>query len=99
MGNRQPIHRHNNAMKPIEKQAKPVVLSAGIEPARPYGQQILSLARLPIPPREPLSTPHSIDSARDKRLSGNVPTHPRDQRANLICRCFIARPIRRAQHQ
>lgn len=24
---------------------------AGLEPARPYGQQILSLQRLPIPPR------------------------------------------------
>ena len=27
-----------------------MVPGAGIEPARPYGQQILSLLRLPIPP-------------------------------------------------
>ncbi len=28
-----------------------MVRAAGLEPARPYGQQILSLARLPISPR------------------------------------------------
>ncbi len=27
-----------------------MVPRAGVEPARPYGQQILSLLRLPIPP-------------------------------------------------
>ena len=29
-----------------------MVLAAGIEPALDYSKQILSLARLPIPPRE-----------------------------------------------
>lgn len=30
-----------------------VVPAEGVEPTRPYGHQILSLARLPIPPRRP----------------------------------------------
>lgn len=31
-----------------------LVRQAGLEPARPCGQQILSLQRLPIPPQAPL---------------------------------------------
>ncbi len=33
-----------------------MVLQAGFEPARPYGQRILSPPRLPIPPPEPIDS-------------------------------------------
>lgn len=36
----------------IDRGAGMLVLAAGIEPALDYSKQILSLARLPIPPRE-----------------------------------------------
>lgn len=51
-----------NAQKYLE-----LVGAAGLEPARPYGQQILSLLRLPVSPRphtrlghDVWSEPHSI---------------------------------------
>lgn len=47
------LSSHGRAMR---SQRRSVVLAAGIEPARPKGQQILSLQRLPIPPRELLWT-------------------------------------------
>ena len=44
-----------------------LVLSTGIEPVLDYSKQILSLARLPIPPREPISV---LTRARGKCKGG-----------------------------
>ena len=38
-----------NARRAIDRQV--LVRTAGLEPARPEGQEILSLRRLPVPPR------------------------------------------------
>ena len=35
-----------------------LVPAEGVEPTHPFGYQILSLARLPIPPRRPPDNPH-----------------------------------------
>ena len=49
---------------------KSVVPAAGLEPARPYGQQILSLSCLPIPPSGP-DTALTLDSLDAQIKQGN----------------------------
>ena len=39
----------------------------GVEPTQPYGYQILSLARLPIPPHRPPIDGHNIRSGSARR--------------------------------
>ena len=45
-----------------------MVRTAGLEPARPFGQKILSLQRLPVPPR-PLG-PNLLPDRRERKLFG-----------------------------
>jgi hypothetical protein len=46
-----------------------LVPTEGVEPTHPYGYQILSLARLPIPPHRPPSPEYIFSSAQSKSIS------------------------------
>jgi hypothetical protein len=47
-----------------------MVPAAGLEPARPEGQQILSLQRLPIPPRRHLKNEIDVNTIIRRLVQG-----------------------------
>lgn len=55
---------------PDSRNQQTMVPAEGVEPTRPYGHQILSLARLPIPPRRP--TVCHADPCHHPRLVGSL---------------------------
>ena len=53
----------------IALQRQKLVPTEGVEPTHPYGYQILSLARLPIPPHRPPSQEYIFSAAQSKSIS------------------------------